>query len=641
MRIKQYFLMTDYSLWEVILNGDSPFPTRVVEGVLQPVAPITAKQRLPYEWKTHTLIWRNKADLEEQSLDDLFNSLKIYETKVKQSSSTGTVSQNLAFVSSSHTDSTTDSVSSAASVSAVCTKLPVSSLPNVESLRNAVIYSFFASQSTSPQLDNEDFKQIDVDDLEEMDLRWQMAMLTIQDRRECRSPKDSRRTGAAKPQRRTVPRRSLQTMLVWLSHPALLLIMRPVSADVPRIMVTRPRLAHPIVTKSKSPIRRHITCSPSPKTSNSPPKVTAAQAPVISSKGKIKTSKLDFEDVYFVKELKFNLFSVSQMYDKKNSVLFTDTKCLVLSSDFKLLDERQVLPRVPRENEGQGHAKEFGSHCKVLQEVYKPTNNNLRTSLNSKNKNVDTTPRYKNDDHSRQFGNQKMVNVAAAKENIGSKVVQKSGIQCFNCKEYEHFSKECRKPKRVKDSSYHKEKMLLCTNSEPVEHVQNNAGYNVFASHLQHSEQSEYNDQNDAKSDDERVALANLKLGVDENKKIQKQLKKANTIVAQELNECKVILAKTSKSLRESISVRDSCLVEIRTKQTEVEKYMAFNDRTIDYEKLKRKLNEALGQLTQKDTIIREGLKMKAYEILVDKQKHDELMKQSLLTKSHYEGLVK
>nr|GFC34324.1 ribonuclease H-like domain-containing protein [Tanacetum cinerariifolium] len=99
------------------------------------------------EWKTHTLIWRNKADLEEQSLDDLFNILKIYEAKVKHSSSTGNTTQNLAFVSSSNTDSTTNNL------------------------------------STSPQLDNEDLKQIDVDDLKEMDLRWQMAMLTMRARR--------------------------------------------------------------------------------------------------------------------------------------------------------------------------------------------------------------------------------------------------------------------------------------------------------------------------------------------------------------------------------------------------------------------------------------------------------------------------
>nr|GEU86724.1 hypothetical protein [Tanacetum cinerariifolium] len=283
-------------------------------------------------------------------------------------------------------------------------------------------------------------------------------------------------------------------------------------------------------------------------------------------------------------------------------------------------------------------------------------------------------------------------------------------------REFGHFAKECRKPKRVKDFAYHKEKMLMCkkaeqgvplqveqydwladtdeevdeqelkahyrymakipevptadsgTNSEPVEHVQNDIVYNVFANNLQHYEKSEpvsntclvetddsnvssdspdmceddiQNDQNDVESDDERVALANSKLDVDENKKIQKQLKKANTTLAQELKECKPILTETSKSLRESISVRDSCLVALQTKQTEFEKYKAFNDLTIDYEKLKRKLIESLGQLAQKDTVIKEGLKTKAYELSVVKEKHDELMKQSLLTKSHYEGLVK
>nr|GEW13524.1 putative ribonuclease H-like domain-containing protein [Tanacetum cinerariifolium] len=284
MRIEQYFLMTDYSLWEVILNGDSPVPTRVVEGVLRPVAPTTAEQKLarknelkargtllmalpdkhqlkfnshkdaktlmeaiekrfrgnietkkvqktllkqqfenftcsnsesldqihdklqklvsqleihrvslsqedvnlkflrslPSEWKNHTLIWRNKANLEEQSLDDLFN------------------------------------ISAAASVSTVCAKLHVSSLPNVDSLSNAVIYSFFASKSTSPQLDNEDLKQndkgrnlgangptsmgFDMSKVECYNCHWKGHFA-----RKCRSPKDSRRTGAAEPHRRTVP----------------------------------------------------------------------------------------------------------------------------------------------------------------------------------------------------------------------------------------------------------------------------------------------------------------------------------------------------------------------------------------------------------------------------------------------------
>nr|GEV03197.1 retrovirus-related Pol polyprotein from transposon TNT 1-94 [Tanacetum cinerariifolium] len=276
-----------------------------------------------------------------------------------------------------------------------------------------------------------------------------------------------------------------------------------------------------------------------------------------------------------------------------------------------------------------------------------------------------------------------------------------------------------RKPKRVKDSAYHKEKMLLCkqaekgvplqaeqydwlsdtdeeideqeleahysyttkiqevptadtcTDSEPLEQLQNNTGCNVFSNDLQHSKQSEsisntcivetddsnvipdspdmcddviQNDQNGVESDDERVALVNsiakLKLDVDENKKIQKQLKKANTTLAQELKDCKTILAKTSKTLRESNSVRDNCLVALQNKQTEFEKYKAFNDCTVDYDKLECKLNEALGQLAQKDIEIKEGLKLKAYEISVVKEKHDELIKQRLLTKSHYEGLV-
>ncbi|GKC58897.1 putative ribonuclease H-like domain-containing protein [Tanacetum coccineum] len=70
----------------------------------------------------------------------------------------------------------------------------------------------------------------------------------------------------------------------------------------------------------------------------------------ITGKRTLKTGKLDFEDVFFVKVLQFNLFSVSQMCDKKNSVLFTVSGCFVMSYDFKLADESQVLLKVPRKN---------------------------------------------------------------------------------------------------------------------------------------------------------------------------------------------------------------------------------------------------------------------------------------------------
>nr|GEU60633.1 hypothetical protein [Tanacetum cinerariifolium] len=250
MRIEQYFLMTNYSVWEVILNGDSPAPTRVIEGVLQPVTS-TTEQRLTRknELKAHgTLLmalpdkhllkfntYKDSKTLMEaiekrfggntetkkvqktllkqqyeiftgpssESLDQIHDwlqnligqleilgvslsqedinlNLKIYEAEVKSSFTASTSTQNIAFVSSSNLDSTNEPVSAAASVSAVSAKILVFSLPNVNSLSNAVIYSFFASQSSSPQLDNDDLKQIDADDLEEMDQSVEARLLVYQ-----------------------------------------------------------------------------------------------------------------------------------------------------------------------------------------------------------------------------------------------------------------------------------------------------------------------------------------------------------------------------------------------------------------------------------------------------------------------------
>nr|GEW38598.1 hypothetical protein [Tanacetum cinerariifolium] len=154
------------------------------------------------------------------SQEDINLNLKIYE---KSSSSASTSTKNIAFVSSSNTDSTNELVSVVASVSAVSAKIPIFPLPNVDSLINAVIYLFFASQSNSPQLDNDYLKQIDAGDLEEMDLKWQMVMKG-HFARECRSPKDTRRNGAAEPQRRNVPKRNLLTMLSWPSLLQVLLL---------------------------------------------------------------------------------------------------------------------------------------------------------------------------------------------------------------------------------------------------------------------------------------------------------------------------------------------------------------------------------------------------------------------------------
>ncbi|GJR14573.1 retrovirus-related pol polyprotein from transposon TNT 1-94 [Tanacetum coccineum] len=174
------------------------------------------------------------------------------------------------------------------------------------------------------------------------------------------------------------------------------------------------------------------------------------------------------------------------------------------------------------------------------------------------------------------------------------------------------------------------------TDIEPLVQVQYDAKYNVFVKETQNSEQPEsisntcvvekvdsnvildspdmcdndiQTDQNAEECDDERVALANLianlTLDIEVNKKILKQLKKANASLTQELKECK-------SNLDESNTIRDSCLITLQSKQTELETYMTLIDRTVDYDKLE-----------------------------LVKEKHDELVKQSFLTKSHYEGLVK
>nr|GEV33592.1 hypothetical protein [Tanacetum cinerariifolium] len=168
MKIEQYFLMTDYSLWEVILNGDSPMPTRVVVETKKVQKTLLKQQYENFTGSSsesldqiHDRLQKlisqlEILDLEVQSLDDLFNNLKIYEAKVSSSSSTSHTTQNIAFVSSQNTDNTNEPVSVVTSVSAASTKPPASILSNVDNLN--------------------------ADDLEEMNLKWQMSMLTMRAR---------------------------------------------------------------------------------------------------------------------------------------------------------------------------------------------------------------------------------------------------------------------------------------------------------------------------------------------------------------------------------------------------------------------------------------------------------------------------
>ncbi|GJW77937.1 ribonuclease H-like domain-containing protein [Tanacetum coccineum] len=117
---------------------------------------------LSLEWNTHTIVWRNKPKIDTLSLDDLYNNLKIYEPD---------------------TSSTNGAVDTTHGATTASTQATAINLTIIDNLSDVVICAFFASQPSSPQLDNEDMQNIHPDDLEEIDLRWQMAMLIIRERR--------------------------------------------------------------------------------------------------------------------------------------------------------------------------------------------------------------------------------------------------------------------------------------------------------------------------------------------------------------------------------------------------------------------------------------------------------------------------
>nr|GEX51915.1 hypothetical protein [Tanacetum cinerariifolium] len=294
-----------------------------------------------------------------------------------------------------------------------------------------------------------------------------------------------------------------------------------------------------------------------------------------------------------------------------------------------------------------------------------------------RNKHVDTSLRYVKDNQTGQFGNQRTVTVAGARETVGSQVVQQNGIQCFNCKEFGHFAKECKKPKRAEKVDWLEDKgeevdeqeleahysfmakiqevlpTDLGTDAEPLEKVQYDDEYNVFANEKQHSEQpdsinntfvvekvdrnvipdlpdmcdnNDQAEQNAKECDDERAALANLianlTLDVEENKKILKQLKKANTSLSQELKECKYTLEETTRALGESNSTRDICLIALQSHKVELENYKTYLNHPIKNDKLEleRNLKETLGLLAQKENDTKEASKLKAYELSVVKR---------------------
>ncbi|GKB04791.1 hypothetical protein Tco_0832986 [Tanacetum coccineum] len=132
---------------------------------------------LPPSWSQIALIIRNKPNINEIDIDDLYNNLRVYEDEMKKSLTFSSNTQNLAFLSSENTNSTNE-VSTASGDFGVSTAGGINQVPSTPSAQD-IAYSFLLQPTTIPQLENEDFQQMDRDDLEELDIRWQVAMLTV------------------------------------------------------------------------------------------------------------------------------------------------------------------------------------------------------------------------------------------------------------------------------------------------------------------------------------------------------------------------------------------------------------------------------------------------------------------------------
>nr|GEW01345.1 ribonuclease H-like domain-containing protein [Tanacetum cinerariifolium] len=132
------------------------------------------------EWLMYTIVWRNKSDLDTMSLDDLYNHLKVYKPKVKKKSESN--SQNMAFISSAKNSSGKKEVNTTSIPTASTHVSPASADVATASISLDTVCTHIASQSNGSQIKYEDINQIDKDDIEEMDIKWNMALL------KCREP---------------------------------------------------------------------------------------------------------------------------------------------------------------------------------------------------------------------------------------------------------------------------------------------------------------------------------------------------------------------------------------------------------------------------------------------------------------------
>ncbi|GJW82552.1 putative ribonuclease H-like domain-containing protein [Tanacetum coccineum] len=310
---------------------------------------------LPPSWSQIALIMRNKPDIDQTDIDDLYNNLRVYEDEMKSTNEVSTASGNFEVNTAGGTSST--------------------------------------NQTTSPPLDNEDLQQIDQDDLEELDIRLQVAMLTVRSNvecynchrkghfaKECKSRKNQRKRSYGDNGRRNANKiyehhhkhwlptvltmfesfKTLQKTLIVKEkkHSRADRNFRPTKWEKRAVLMLVPAMllvCWPVILLGLFTQKIEKTgCAIRPLTKNrqwqsrdlftgSCTGGSGCSAIMMAIKHLYQIMKIIMEALWLLEVIpkEFNLFSVSQMYDKKNSDLFTDIECLILSPSFKLLDENE------------------------------------------------------------------------------------------------------------------------------------------------------------------------------------------------------------------------------------------------------------------------------------------------------------
>nr|GEV20452.1 hypothetical protein [Tanacetum cinerariifolium] len=341
---------------------------------------------LPTEWNTHVVDWRNKPDLETMSFDYLYNNFKIVKKEVKRTvvSSSSSGSLNMAFLSSPNSTNEVDTASIQVSTA------------------STLVSTVRSSNNTT------NLNKIHVDDLEEMDLKWQLALLSMRARRWDTLQGSEEVQGVKKAMIRAtwVMMRFQPTWLLWLSQTqssgleefkqlefesyghkdsksvcvdtsnvikkvsyALIIEDWVFDCDVDEseevvksvntVYTNEEKSVTSVVGKQRTNDVKSSACwvwRPKIKIQDHVSKKSGSyickRFDYVDPEGRLNSETSPFS--YTIKNMMEDLFLLQavlkEMCDKINSVLFTETECLILSPDFKLPSKNKVLRKVPRKN---------------------------------------------------------------------------------------------------------------------------------------------------------------------------------------------------------------------------------------------------------------------------------------------------